>query len=172
MSAIINNDSTSTAYGWAMGGDGTYIRRVAQSFTLSETTTISGVKFRAGLTTGSAFDMTVTIETNNAGAPSGTLADANLTTTVTGESGTGSTQYTASFTTTSLVAGTYWLVVKKASESTANNYYQLWGSEGSTYAGGNEKVYTSGAWGELGTSDDMYFQVLGPDETSGFLIFF
>jgi hypothetical protein len=159
---LINNDNTSTAYGWAAGGDGTYVRRVAQSFTLTEPTIITGAKFRAGLASGSAFDMTVTIETNNAGAPLGTLAHANFTTTVTGESGVGSTQYAASFVSASLAAGTYWLVVKKASEGTSNNYYTVWCSTTtSTYAGGNVSSYADSYTAYA--NDDMYFQILGQD---------
>lgn len=170
MATIIDNDNTAVTYAWAIGGDGTFIRRVAQSFTLADTETIASIKFRAGLNTGSAFDMTVTVETDSAGVPSGTLADANLTTTVTGESGTGSTQYTATFTSTSLASGTYWIVIKKVSESTADNNYNIWSSTtASTYAGGIEASYAGSYTTRV--NDDMYFQVISPD-SSGILTFF
>lgn len=165
MALLIDQDNAATTFGWVAGGDGTSIRRVGQSFQLDSDSTITSIKFRAGLATGSSFTITARIETNNAGNPSGTLADANLTGTVAGTGSAGSNLHEVTFATPAilLAATSYWLVIQKTTEGTANNYYTIWGSNTSTYASGNNSVYNTGAWSTGGGASDCdsYFQILG-----------
>lgn len=156
--ALIDNDNTSTSYFWYMGGDGAAIRRVAQSFQLGSAATIGSVTFRASLDTGSSFNIRVRIETNSGSAPSGTLVDANAEKIIAGTAtGGSSVLHTATFDSTfNLSSGTtYWIVLKKETESSTNNRYAIYASNTSTYATYNLASY-NGSWSAQ-VNDDMYF---------------
>lgn len=127
--------------------------RAAQSFQVSaaapRTLTVTGAAVYLKKNAGTTTDLSLRIETNSAGVPSGTLANANLTGTITAFSGTSYAWYTVKFATpASLSAATsYWLVLKHATEGSGTSQY-YWGYDGSspTFAGGNGATYASGSW--------------------------
>lgn len=127
--------------------------RASQGFKLSHaaqtTRYITGgavlLKKSAGTTTG----LTVRIETDSAGVPSGTLADSNLTTTIAAFTDTSYVWKTFTFATPATVTGStqYHLVIKHTTEATGDSAY-VWGKDGSSpgYADGAVSAYTSGSW--------------------------
>lgn len=140
----------------------------AQSFQLATDSKIKAVQFYIKKDTGTPTDITVRIETDSSSAPSGSLANANLTTTVTAFT-TGTYAFvTAEFPSASssnLTASTvYWLVLKTAAASN-DNYYTV-GADASSpgYASGNMAHSTDGGttW-SADSGDDMFFRVLGED---------
>jgi len=105
----------------------------AQSFTLTETTSINGVALEFGATTGAPTGtVTVRIETHGSGEPSGTLAHANFTTAITP---TASSWNQWNYTETSLAAGTYWIVPAIAAQA-GGNYWTMISNPSGTFTGG------------------------------------
>lgn len=115
---------------------------------------------------GTPGNITVRIETNNAGVPSGTLADSNLSTSITAFTTTSYDWVTATFTNSGSLtsATTYWLVLKMAAGS-SGNYYTI-GTDASspTYSAGNQAYSTNGGstWTAESTKDFM-FRINGED---------
>jgi hypothetical protein len=108
-------------------------------------------------------DITARIETDNAGAPSGTLADAKATGTIpmasipSADYGWVTLNFAESFTLTA--ATLYWLVLSVPDQ--ANNLRYLWLVDGSSpgYTDGAMSSYYSGSWHAVAGSD-AYFNVL------------
>ncbi len=122
--------------------------KIAQSFTIGATKTITGARLYLRKIGSPAGTMTLRIETDSSGSPSGTLAHANATITV-DEAGL-STSYADvlfSFLSFTLNAGTYWLVLS-TSRSASNTDYVVWGADSSspTYGGGEMKSQSSSVW--------------------------
>lgn len=137
--------------------------KLAQSFEVTGTQTLTSVDLylkKVGSPTGT---MTLRVETDSAGSPSGTLADANLTTTL-AESGLGTSYADATFTfgTPASISGstTYWLVLSTDRTASATNYV-VWGADTSTpsYADGEMVGEDTSVWGAL--SADAIFTVNG-----------
>jgi hypothetical protein len=133
------------------------VKRCAQSFTLSNMETLTQValslKKNAGTTTG----LTVRIETDDSGKPSGTLADSDATGTITAFAGTTylfkHVVFASSF---SLVPGTYWIVCQHTTEGAGNSQY-YWGSDSAgAYTGGNLATYASSAWTAVAAHDGLF----------------
>lgn len=143
-------------------------KRISQSFKLSDYTTTDDVpvnsvwlrlKKNAGTTTG----LTVRIETNNNGVPSGVLADAQATTTIDAFTSTSYAYYKATFSNVTLSGNTtYWIVVKHTTEGTGTSQY-YWGGNGSspTYSNGNLATYSDSTSGTSSFSPDA-----SPESTS------
>lgn len=136
--------------------------KLAQSFTIASTTTVDTVKLWLKKVASPAGTMTLRIETDSAGSPSGTLANANATVTV-AESSL-STSYgwiTFDFATNFSLTGstTYWLVLSTSRSTDEFNYVQ-WGADNSSpsYSNGQMKTY-SGSWSA--NSMDACFEVFG-----------
>lgn len=141
--------------------------KLAQSFQISSTSTIDKVTLWLKKVGSPAGTMTLRIETNNAGSPSGTLADANATVTVAESSLT--TSYgaiTFNFATDFQLTGstTYWLVLSTSRAQSATDYVQ-WGADGSTpsYSNGSMSSEVSSVWGA--ESKDAVFSVIAPGVT-------
>jgi hypothetical protein len=141
--------------------------KLAQSFEVTGTQTVASVDLRLKKTGGPGGTMTLRIETDNSGEPSGTLADANLTTTL-AESGLGSSYADATFTfsTPASISGstTYWLVLSTDRSASETNYV-AWGADGSTpsYADGAMMSEASSSWSA--ESKDAVFEVFGEGTT-------
>jgi hypothetical protein len=141
--------------------------KLAQSFQVTGTQTVDQVKLwlkKVGTPTGT---LTLRIETNSAGNPSGTLADANATITV-AESGL-TTSYgwiTFDFATNFSLSSstTYWLVLSTDRSASAANYIE-WGNDTSSpaYASGEMKAEASSSWSAL--TADAVFEVFGAATT-------
>ncbi|MCL4419960.1 hypothetical protein M1146_07775, partial [Patescibacteria group bacterium] len=123
-------------------------KRGAQSFKLSnynsvESINISAAYLRLKKVSGTTTDLTVRIETDNNGEPSGTLADTDATSTVSAFTGTSYSWIKAVFSNVTLSGNTtYWLVVKHVTEGTGNSKYAWAGDACSpTYINGNSSMY-------------------------------
>jgi hypothetical protein len=137
--------------------------KLAQSFEVTGTTSLASVDLylkKIGSPTGT---MTLRVETDSAGSPSGTLADANLTATL-AESSLSTSYADATFTfgTPASISGstTYWLVLSTDRTASATNYV-VWGADTSTpsYADGEMLGEDTSVWGAL--SADAVFTVNG-----------
>ena len=137
--------------------------KLAQSFQCTADTcdTVELYLKKVGTPTGT---MTLRIETDSTGEPSGSLADANATVTL-GESTLGTSYADVEFdfsTDFALSASTtYWLVLS-TDRSTDTSNYVLWGSDASSpsYASGEMKSEASSTWSA--ESKDAVFAVLSP----------
>jgi len=138
------------------------VKRASQSFKLSvsapRTMYMTGValmlKKNAGTTTG----LTVRIETDNAGVPSGTLAHASLTNTITAFTDTSYVWKTVKFSPEALQPDTtYHIVVQHTTEGAGNSQYYL-GMKGttSTYSNGIASAYTSSTWSNIADTDASF----------------
>ena len=136
---------------------------LAQSFEVTGSQEVATVKLwlkKVGSPTGT---MTLRIETDNTGEPSGTLADANLTVDVAESSlGTSYADITFTFSTPASISGstTYWIVLSTDRSASASNYV-LWGVDTSTpsYADGEFMSEASSSWSS--ESADGVFSVEG-----------
>jgi hypothetical protein len=132
----------------------------AQSFTLTDTKTITGIAIGFAAKTGTPTGtVTLRIETDNAGSPSGNLADANLTTTFTPINlASNNIMFSTS---ASLVSGIYWIVLLCDAQAT-NNRWNTIKVTPSAYAGGFLSTYNGATW--TAESDyDLAFRVYTPD---------
>ncbi|MEP7285400.1 MAG: choice-of-anchor R domain-containing protein [Chloroflexota bacterium] len=135
--------------------------KLAQSFQVSSTSTISYAALTMARVGGAAGTMTLRIETDNAGSPSGTLVNANATATV-AETSLAGTFAAITFTfagTFTLSPGiAYWLVLS-SSRAASNTDYVQWGTDISspTYPYGGLSVQVAGLWTPAGM--DAIFEV-------------
>jgi hypothetical protein len=137
----------------------------AQSFKIGAAANIKSIQLSLKKQTGTPGNITVRIETNNAGDPSGTLVNANATATIPAFTTTTYSWKTVNFTEsfTLSAATTYWIVVKIAAGANDNSY--LWESDNSsaTYADGQVNYSSDGgsSWTTDYATYDTYFRVLG-----------
>lgn len=138
--------------------------KLAQSFQVTGSQTVDEVKLwlkKVGSPTGT---MTLRIETDSSGDPSGVLAHANLTVTV-AESGLGASyaDVSFSFASSASISGstTYWIVLSTDRSASQTDYVD-WGADGSSpgYANGEMKSESSSSWSA--ESKDAVFSVEGP----------
>lgn len=140
---------------------GTYNGKVAQSFQVTSSGLIRGVK--AWLQrVGTLGTITARIETNSAGAPSGTLVHPAAT--VTMPISTSKTLQKAWFTSAfKLATGTtYWLVLSLPSDPGSGAYARLWKDSASSYGSGLYRYYTA-AWANGTEIVDAGFAIMGPE---------
>lgn len=158
------------------GGDGNKIigdtggteTAQAQGFQLDEAMYVQGVEVYLKKNAGTPGDITVRIETDNAGKPSGTLANAALATTIPAFTTDTYGWKTVTFSSAIQLAKTttYWIVLKTAAAANDNNY--AWQSDDSSpsYSASTMAASTDGGstWSAVSGSD-AYFRVLS--ETVG-----
>ena len=168
MAEIILAQATGGATLNGLGDYGGNEYRVRQSFTLTSPATITKATVQFAANYGSpAGQVTLRIETDNAGQASGTLAHADATLAFTP---TPSANNTIDFTDFPLTPGTYWLVLNCANQST-NNMWQILTKDPGNYSGGNWANTTDGAWLSFATQD-MNFALYGIlPETPGIINF-
>lgn len=142
----------------AVGPATTTNYREAQSFLLSGTSTVTTFSLKFLVNVGSpAGTVTVRIETDNAGLPSGTLADSNLTVDfVPTASSVNSVNFASSGT---IAAGTYWLVAQSTIVQTNGNAWILGIKSLNPYPDGINAYYDT-MWNAFPTFDE-YFTVEG-----------
>ena len=134
----------------------------AQGFQLAAATTVKSIAVPLKKNTGTPGDITVRIETDTAGKPSGTLANANATATISAFTSTTYAWVTVEFTTAfSLSATTQYHIVLKTAAAANDNYY-AWQADGSspTYTSGSDNRSTDGGstW-TIDTGTDLFFRV-------------
>ena len=143
---------------WSVGNPtGTDGWKVAQSFKLSADTILSAVEFKRyistlGTPTG---NWRIRIETNNAGQPSGTLADINATVDVAppAEGAVKKCIFAKSF--LLLGATTYHAVIQAADVQSTGNAWRIDSNDADVYADGTASYFTT-SWSNV--VDDFYFK--------------
>ena len=117
---------------------------LAQGFQVDTTANCAYINLLL-LQVGTTGNLTVRIETDNAGSPSGTLVHANATATITAtDVATTATWITVNFTAFSLTANTqYHIVLRPSATADATNYIQWLGSTSNVYANGSLKLSTN-----------------------------
>ncbi len=143
--------------------------KLAQSFEVTGTQTVASADLWLKKVGSPAGTMTLRIETDNSGEPSGTLADANLTTTL-AESGLGTSYADATFTfsTPASISGstTYWLVLSTDRAASLANHV-IWGADSSEgYADGKMQSEISSTWSD--ENKDAIFTIYGEGEQTLF----
>jgi NedA-like, galactose-binding domain len=124
-------------------------QKLSQSFTLASAQNIGSVSLylrKVGIPTGTT--LSVRIETDSAGDPSGTLAHANATQTMLeSDLSTNFADVLFTFTTFNLASGTYHIVVS-TDRATSETDYIEWGADGSSpsYTGGEMKSFDGATW--------------------------
>lgn len=139
--------------------------KCAQSFQLSAGATVDQVRLWLKKAGSPAGTMTLRIETDSAGAPSGTLADASASKTV-AESGLGTSYAWEAFdfaTDFSLSGSTTYWAVLSTDRAASETDVVYWGADSSApgYASGEAKYEAGGAWSA--ESKDACFDVVGPE---------
>jgi hypothetical protein len=154
---MTNQESTDNDFGQYFGNPGGVETRSGQGFTLSSETLVTAVEVRrhsgtSGVPTG---NWTLRIETNNAGVPSGTLANANASIVVVPPAEDAVIKGT--FATPFVLSGAtiYWIVAECNNQST-NVFWRL--TMGTGYTGGTSAIKTSGSWA-ANANYDFYFKV-------------
>lgn len=154
---ITNQQSTDNQFGQYLGDDGGVEKRAGQGFTLSSTTLVTAVEVRRhnGTSGTPSGNWTLRIETNNAGVPSGTLANANASIVVVPPAE--DTIIKGTFATPFVLSGStiYWIVAECDNQNT-NVYWKL--TMGAGYAGGTSAIKTNSTW-TANASYDFYFKV-------------
>lgn len=139
--------------------------KLAQGFQVTGAQTVGSVQLYMKKTGSPTGTMTLRIETDSGGDPSGTLVDANATTTVAESSLTTSYGDIAfAFATSFSISGsTQYHIVLSTDRSTDTSNYVLWGADASSpsYANGEMKSEASSVWSA--ESKDAIFDVLGEE---------
>lgn len=153
---------TGTDTSFIIGDDAGTEKAIAQSFQIPTTTKVKGVRVYLKKVDGTPGDITVRIETNSSTVPSGTLADANATTTIPAFTTSTYGWITVDFPTNFNLSATttYWLVLKTAAAANDNNY-ELAGKTATGYASGNNATSTNGGSSWTAGTSDAYFKILG-----------
>jgi hypothetical protein len=125
--------------------------KIAQSVTASASFTCFKVDIKIS-DSGEINDITVRIETDNSGKPSGTLVDANATEQVERVEGWTEFTFSSSFT---WPTDKVWIVA--SAQNVVSDYFD-WRSDQSspTYAGGNISRYAAGSWTADATTDCVF----------------
>lgn len=157
---VVDQQNTSGTVNAPVGDIGGNERREAQGFQLSAQKTVNaiGLYFKNSLGTPTG-DITVRIETDNSGDPSGTLADANATKTMSiTESQFNKFEFATPF---SLNGSTlYWIVIDCDDQSEGDRFNLAQNEAGNPYANGTESVSTDGgATWSADANDDIQFKV-------------
>lgn len=136
----------------------------SQGFQVSAQLVAKGVSVYLKKNAGTPGNITVRIETDSGGKPSGTLVDPNATATLTAFTTTSYAWYTVEFSSGITLAATtlYHIVLKTAAATNDNNY--AWAADASSpsYSSGAQSYSTDG--GSTWTADstkDQYFRLLG-----------
>lgn len=157
--ALITQDTGSGA-GWGIGTSvDPFQLGEAQSFQLTSSFELTAIKLNMAANTGSPTgDITLRIETNNGGIPSGTLANANLTKTFTPVA---SNWNTVTFDVSAVLSANtlYWIVLSVGAQ-TPGNYYNILTTTPSAYADGNLAYNQAGSWTAY-ANYDFTFEVWG-----------
>lgn len=144
---------------------------LAQSFTTVGAITVPFVDIYVKKVASITDPITVRLETNSAGVPSGTLVDASATTTITPTS-TSYDWIRATFPAGISLSATTLYHIKctvPASQATGDRYDWARQSTGNGYAGGEQSVQTNlGAW-TAATGADCYFRVYEGVDSGGYI---
>jgi hypothetical protein len=154
---------------WSPLNTGIYTK-FGQSFQISTASNIYAARMYLGLVKNPGGTLTLRMETDNAGAPSGTLAHANAVATLRCDQiqdyyTEGPSWETFFFANSFALSAstTYWIVVSCDYTLSATDY--VWFAVGTgAYASGKQSFY-NGSWNDFGGTTDMIFDVWGSDTT-------
>jgi len=153
---------TGTDTEFIVGDDGGTEKACAQGFQIAATTKVKAVSIKLKKNAGTPGNITIRIETNTTDHPSGTLAHANATATLTAFTSDTATWYTVEFSENFSLSATttYWIVLKTAAASNDNNY-KWYGKTASGYSSGTNATSADGGSTWTAGTSDAYFKVLG-----------
>jgi hypothetical protein len=137
--------------------DASTTTRKAQSFTIDGGGIVTKLALYMKKNAGTTTELTVRIETDNAGVPSGTIVE-NGSTTIAAFSHTVYRYKVAEFSTPVILqaGNTYWIVVQHTTEDDGDSQY-YWGSDDSSpTADGEYASYSSSEWTADDTKDLLY----------------
>ena len=161
LTPVISQLNGATA--WGVGNVGGNQTALAQSFTLGALTSITAVRVNFGANSGApAGNLTLRIETDNAGAPSGILANANLTIALIPAASAWNT-FTFAVPATLAAATVFWVVLSSGAQGN-NIYWQPLSVTPSAYAGGFLSFSTAGVWAAQ-VIYDMAFEIYSVYDT-------
>jgi hypothetical protein len=152
----INQQQTIHNDNWPIQGTGGSNESGCQSFKCTGADTYAKVDLYLQKVLLPTDNLTLRIETNNAGAPSGTLVDASATKTIAAAgvtTGWNTFKFPAAFAMTA--ATTFWLVLARSGARDTNNYVLWWADSGASYADGAGFRLNSSVWTPL--SEDFTF---------------
>ena len=150
---------------------------LANGFAISRTQSITptkknfnGIYFQKGANVGSpTYDVLFTLQTDNAGKPSGTILKSINITASTWDSITNSTDYLISLPYSVTANTKYHIVATASSMGDASNYRTIQWNSSVTYTGGSEGYYDSGAW-TMEATKNFYFKTLYSKNTTNFTV--
>lgn len=154
IASSLTASDTNNAIDAALGA----VKRCAQSFTVSVMSSITQVALYLKKNVGTTTGLTVRIETDNAGKPSGTLVASNATSTITAFTTITYRFKHAAFSTAVVLqpGTTYWIVCQHTTEAAGNSQY-YWGSASAgAYADGNAATYALSAWTAVSAHDCLF----------------
>ena len=131
---------------------------------------LTGFVIRRGNPTGTyTGDVTISIQTDNAGSPSGTdVGTPIVVSNATWNALTSDTDYTVNYPVTLTVGTTYWIVVL-SSITDASNYSRLSVQGTGTYANGKLRKFDGASWSDASTND-LYFKTLYSKNTTNITV--
>ena len=150
-SQVLEYSVTSAEGGWAFAGCNTNVLKVATKFSLSNTITCSKIDILMNKAGSPTDNITMRVETDSGGSPSGTLMDANATYTVDGSTlGAYPTWWEVTFANSFILNTTtnYWVVISRVDCDATNRY--TWQTKDPPPT--NDKYYESGVWNVRDTS--------------------
>lgn len=135
----------------------------AQGFKIASDQTVAGLQLYLKKSAGTPGDITVRIETNSAGTPSGTLANSNATATIPAFTTTTYGWIEVTFPAAFVLSGAtlYHIVLKTAAAANDNNYSWAADASSPTYSDGAMSASTDGGstWSAVSAAD-AYFRTL------------
>lgn len=139
------------------GGTGTE-EQSAQSFSLGSNATVSTIRLLVGKNGTPTDDLTVEVQTDSSGVPSGTVVGSGGSLSCSGF--TSSARWQSFSVNASLTASTtYWLVVRRSGARDATNYpWVVPSTTSNPYSGGTAAQRNSGTWSNV-TNQDLAFVV-------------
>jgi len=175
VTAVTSNDNIDqnqlTIVGTIKLGDGT-IQKDAQSFTPTKKN-YTGFVFQKKANTGSpAFDVTMSIQADVAGSPSGIdLGTPVLITASQWDAKANDTDYVVNYPLTVTPATSYWIIATPSAQGDASNYRNI-SLSGATnpYTAGGIKKWNGSAWSSLDIQYDLYFKTLYAKNTTNLTV--
>jgi hypothetical protein len=166
------DQSQVTSAGTSNLGNGGGNQKEGQSF-IPTKKNLTALVLRKGANVGSpTFNISISIQADNAGSPSG--IDLGTPVTITAaqwDATTDNTDYTVNYPLTLTPLSSYWIVYTPSSQGDASNYRKN-SISGNTnpYANGGIKHFNGSVWSSLDTSYDYYFKTLYRKNTTNFTV--
>lgn len=157
-------------------GDADANTRLAQSFVITDADaaiTLENVTLLIEKVGTPSDNVTIEVQTDSGGSPSGTVVTNGTSANTTGGSLTTFKQpikFTWVTPPTLTTGVTYWLVIRRSTANDAANYYKIQDAGASTYAGGSAKTYTASTLAWAAIANDVQMQIIANMDYDGKVI--